>query len=265
MQTGWNWTSQFGDNANQIIRRHLLIFALLFSLAWHFFSICSFRVFVGRAPVTAESYTDISFIGAILQDEPVLLESGEGTAERDAESGRIERAIPAGDILRPDAADYNYLEKPVFAADFDVIEELSNKVKGIEELTGKKQFAQKFFDYVKVSYKARPFEIEGPARFREIIYKPALPDRLRWDEGLGVNLNRLGNSFKMELKFWVTAEGNVEMVERVSSSGHPTIDLVGMRYLKGWRFAPLTAAKEEDDERWGVIKLDLNLVKAPVE
>ena len=116
-------------------------------------------------------------------------------------------------------------------------------------------------DIIQVSYKAYPSQIKGPVRFREIIYKPELPTYLRWDEELGVDLDRLGESFEMELKFWVSVEGKVELVERVSSSGHPTVDLVGIRYLKGWQFAPLAAGSSRD-EQWGIVTLNFSLKKA---
>ncbi|MFH0772500.1 MAG: energy transducer TonB [Candidatus Omnitrophota bacterium] len=211
-----------------------------------------------------EPRADIFFIGAILQDEAVSPDNRLSEIKPSPGIEKINKNIPAFGILSAEDENHSYLEKPVFMTDFDALEELSDKAGSADKLTGAKQFAQRFFDDVKVSYKALPFEIKGPVKFREIIYRPDLPDNLRWDEGLGVDLNRLGNSFEMELKFWVSAEGNVEMIERISSSGHPTIDLTGMRYLKGWRFAPLTSVKK-NDEQWGVVKLTLNLVKVAVE
>jgi TonB family protein len=78
---------------------------------------------------------------------------------------------------------------------------------------------------------------------------------------LGVDLQGLGDSFEVGLRFSVSPEGKVESVERISSSGHPTVDIVAMRYLKGWQFAPLKAGADGGRQR-GTIKLNLKLEKA---
>jgi TonB family protein len=76
-----------------------------------------------------------------------------------------------------------------------------------------------------------------------------------------VDLQGLGDSFEVGLKFWVSPEGKVESVERVASSGHPTVDIVAMRYLKGWQFVPVKAG-EDYEKQWGAVKLSLKLEKA---
>jgi len=56
----------------------------------------------------------------------------------------------------------------------------------------------------------------------------------------------------LQFKFWVTSEGKVVSLEILMSSGDPTVDLIGMRYLRQWQFSP----KEEETE-WGIASFSL--------
>ena len=76
-----------------------------------------------------------------------------------------------------------------------------------------------------------------------------------------MDLQGLGDSFEVGLRFSVSPEGKVESVERISSSGHPTVDIVAMRYLKGWQFAPVKAGTD-GGKQIGTIRLNLKLEKA---
>ncbi|KPK38421.1 MAG: hypothetical protein AMJ78_10030 [Omnitrophica WOR_2 bacterium SM23_29] len=203
--------------------------------------------------------SNVTFLGGILDEESISIHE-----RPDEIVGRTEinrQPQPAiYDVLIARNADIKYIGGPIFKSEFDMLKEKEVKLTAIGELTGMKQIPQRQFDKVKVSYKTYPLQVKGPVRFREVVYRPKLPNYLRWDEELGVDLDRLGDSFEMELKFWVSPEGRVEFVERVSSSGHPTVDLVGIRYLKGWQFAPLVVG-ESKDEQWGIVKLNFNLTK----
>jgi len=234
------------------------VYALLVSVLLHLFSIYSVKIHVGPALINKGVSSNIFFLGSILEEGPVRAGKVYAKAASDLEAGR-KRYLELSEVLASENADITNDEKPIFTADFDVLKEIEAKLPS-EEITGAKQMPQRPSDVIKVSYKAYPSQIKGPVRFREVVYKPDLPSYLRWDEGLGVDLDRLGESFEMELKFRVSAEGKVELVERVSSSGHPTVDLVGIRYLKGWQFAPLAAGGSRD-EQWGVVTLNFSLRK----
>ena len=72
---------------------------------------------------------------------------------------------------------------------------------------------------------------------REVIYKPKKPALPAWIDAT--------SSFKLELEFIVSAEGEVKEVIPAISSGNPEVDLIGIRYLKNWRFAPLASGLEQ--------------------
>ena len=259
MQERGNPAGEYSHDTGRRIARYAFVYALLVSVLLHLFSIYSVRIYVKPAAINKGASSNISFLGSILEEGPIVAGKIAGKSVSDTGIGR-KRSLELSEVLAAENADVTNEEKPVFAADFDILEEIKTKAAS-EETTGAKQMPQRTPDIIKVSYKAYPSQIKGPVRFREIVYKPDLPSYLRWDEELGVDLDRLGESFEMELKFRVSAEGKVELVERVSSSGHPTVDLVGIRYLKGWQFAPLTAGGSKE-EQWGVVTLNFSLRKA---
>ncbi|MBI3990571.1 MAG: energy transducer TonB, partial [Candidatus Omnitrophica bacterium] len=99
--------------------------------------------------------------------------------------------------------------------------------------------------------KAPELEIEGPAKERVVLYKPPLPPYPKWAEMAGLD-------FDLVLKFMVNQKGEVKLVETLISSGYPQVDTLGLRYLKNWRFNPLSS---EDDKagQWGKIKIKFRL------
>lgn len=269
MQERGNSTGEYSHDTGRRITRCAFIhsalvrkgwvYALLVSVLLHLFSIYSVGIYVKPAAINKGASSSISFLGSILEEGPIQAGKIAGKTILDTGIGRNRSLEVSGDLAAKNA-DITNEEKPVWTADFDISEEIKTKAAS-EEITGAKQVPQRTSDIIKVSYKAHPLQIKGPVRFREVVYKPDLPSYLRWDEELGVDLDRLGEFFEMELKFWVSAEGKVELVERVSSSGHPTVDLVGIRYLKGWQFVPLTAGGSRE-EQWGVATLNFSLRKA---
>ena len=270
MQESGNTAGQHSYDTSEITARHAFALALVASLVWHIFWFSSVKIFVSAPAVTDRSGSTVSFIGSILEDSPILSVKASVGAASDAEIRRLQDLAPLSRDLAPLSRDLALFfekdlvlegsglsgnEKLASVSDFDILKEMDAKYSA-DTAVGAKQIPEKPFDKIMVSYKTYPSETAGPARFREVIYKPELPAYLRWDEGLGVDLDRLGNIFSIELKFWVSPEGKVESIERLSSSGHPTVDLVGMRYLKGWQFAP------HKERQWGIVKLNFSLSKA---
>ena len=86
--------------------------------------------------------------------------------------------------------------------------------------------------------------ISGPVSDREVIYKPEEPELPGWVDA--------SSSFKLEFEFFVSVQGEVKRVIPVVSSGNAEVDLMGMRYLKNWKFAPL--AQNLDSEQKGRAK-----------
>lgn len=258
MQERGNIAGEHSYDTGRGIARYAFIYALLVSVLLHLFSIYSVRIYVKPAVLNKGTFSSVSFLGSILGEGPVRAGKVTGKAASEAAVGH-ERSLAAAEALAAENAKVADKDRPVFVTDFDMFKELESKP-ATGEITGEKQIPRKAADKIMVSYKAHPSQIRGPARFREVIYKPELPSYLRWDEELGVDLDRLGDSFEMEFKFWVSPEGKVELVERVSSSGHPTVDLVGMRYLKGWQFAPIASGASKDAQ-WGAVTLNFSLRK----
>lgn len=230
-------------------------YALVASIVLHLFSIGAVNIYIAPDKINRNVSYGVSFLGAILEEpvearkkDPIVLNEGRVSLPFTA---KIE--IPMSENL-----DIRVKEKTVFIKDFDMLKEKESRSITAEEFTGLTPQPQRIYDKIKFSYKAYPSQMKGPVRFREVIYKPELPAYLKWNEELGVDMDRLGNSFGMELKFWVSREGKVGLVERISSSGHTTIDLVGMRYIKGWQFAPASGNGSQDEE-WGLVRLSFNL------
>ena len=263
MQESGNTAGQHSYDTSEITARHAFALALVASLVWHIFWFSSVKISVSAPAVADRSGSTVSFIGSILEDSPILSVKASVGAASDAEIRRLQDLAPLSrdpalffeKDLVIEGRRLSGNEKLASISDFDILKEMDAKYSA-DTAVGAKQIPEKPFDKIMVSYKTYPSETAGPARFREVIYKPELPAYLRWDEGLGVDLDRLGNIFSIELKFWVSPEGKVESIERLSSSGHPTVDLVGMRYLKGWQFAP------HKERQWGIVKLNFSLSKA---
>lgn len=260
MQERGDFAGEYSYNTSQGIGRYIFGLALAASLIWHLFWIFSVKIFLTPSAFNRPS-SDVTFLGAILDEKMIFAYESKRPAEVIG-GAEIKRPplLEMTDVFAPRNTGINYIEGPAFKSKFDMLKEKEIKLATKGELTGIKQIPFKAFDKVRISYKGYPLQIRGPVRFREVVYKPDLPKYLRWDEELGIDLDRLGDSFDMELKFWVSPEGKVELVERISSSGHPTVDLVGIRYLKGWQFAPL-AAGESKEEQWGIVKLNFSLRK----
>jgi len=259
MQKSGNTAGQHSYDTGEIAGRHIFALALAASLAWHLFWISSLKISVSAPVLANRPESVVSFIGSILEEGPVSPAPGPGRDAADAGIVRLQE-IASGTETARESAVQGGAGKVESVSVLDVLKEMEEKSPAGAEVDAK-QVPEKPFDEIKVAYKTYPSEIEGPARFRDVMYKPELPTRLRWDESLGVDLDRLGNKFSVKLKFLVSPEGKVGSVERVSSSGHPTVDIIAMRYLKEWQFAPLKAAGSRE-EQWGTVILNFSLNKA---
>lgn len=83
--------------------------------------------------------------------------------------------------------------------------------------------------------------IRGAISGREVIYRPKKPRLPAWIDTT--------SPFKMELEFIVSHQGEVKKVTPIVSSGNVDVDLLGIRYLKGWRFAQLPQVSNEETGR----------------
>jgi len=86
--------------------------------------------------------------------------------------------------------------------------------------------------------KTESLKLEGPAASRVLYYRPPDPKLPRW-----IDPHETGSNLK--LRFWVSPRGKVVGIEKVTSSGEPMLDMIGMRYLRRWQFNPKTTEQEE--------------------
>lgn len=254
MQEIRDTAGKYSYDAGKLTARGIVSVAVAASVLWHILLLSTFKLSVRPGgPEIAGQYPKVAFVGSILEDNPKV---SYAAGEKAAKIRKLAvAAIPAEDGYVPGA---NGRIPPL--SKVDPSGEIGSAAP-YASVTGERAMPIQPFDKVMVRYKTYPSDIEGPARFREVIYKPELPTFLRWDESLGVDLQGLGDSFEVGLRFSVSPEGKVESVERVSSSGHPTVDIVAIRYLKGWQFAPIKAGTDGGKQR-GTIKLNLKLEKA---
>ena len=91
-------------------------------------------------------------------------------------------------------------------------------------------------------------EISGSASEREVIYRPRKPKLPSWIAASA--------PFNLELEFYVSTQGEINRVIPVVSSGNAEVDLLAVRYLKSWKFAPL--AQPLHGEQKGKIKFIFN-------
>lgn len=221
--------------------------ALLISFLWHMTCIAAVNVVVLPGKFKVRELTSVSFLGPILEktaldimmaNKPVAITTN---YENDLRAGRPARDIK-GENFQPADIVKNSINKraddkmsTALRMPFREVKDIPNIVKDLNKPPARPSTAKEN-------------NISGPVSGREIFYrppKPTLPERI------GGNM-----PFSLELKFFVTAQGDVKEVIPVVSSGNAEIDLLGIRYLKGWKFAVANtiAGKEE----WGRIKVVLS-------
>lgn len=82
-------------------------------------------------------------------------------------------------------------------------------------------------------------DIEGPVTERKILSKPPLPK---------VNTE---HTIQIKLKFWVTPNGIVDQIIPVER-GDTKLESAAIRYLKNWRFDPLSPHLKQN-RQWGIL------------
>lgn len=82
---------------------------------------------------------------------------------------------------------------------------------------------------------------------RSVLVKPELPEYPEWAK-------ELGTDFEVELRFLVLPDGTIGTVDKVTSSGYPELDEIGVRYIRKWKFMALPDNAVQDVQ-WASIKL----------
>ena len=68
---------------------------------------------------------------------------------------------------------------------------------------------------------------------RGVMFKPDLPPCPEWAK-------ELSGGFEIELRFLILPDGTVGGVENITSSGYIELDEIGVRYIRRWKFVPLS-------------------------
>jgi len=207
--------------------------ALFLSVLWHFFWISSITVVNFPDKVHYPRFADISFMGTLL-DEPSF--------EVHVTQGSTTRSAPVFFQKRITQFSVRQFPREHF---------LKTSLPSTEELWGE---PGEFFGLKKknpsllgpreTSSKDKTPHLEGPAAERVLYYQPEMPPLPKW-----VDASEIDSDLKV--RFWISPRGEVVNVEKLISSGNATLDLIGMRYLRGWRFN----LKSTNEVEWGMVTL----------
>jgi hypothetical protein len=85
--------------------------------------------------------------------------------------------------------------------------------------------------------KTKLFSLDGREATRRIVWEPALPLYPAWAE-------KQGREFVLKLKLLVTADGIIETVQVLRSSGSVEIDDISARHMRGLRLEKIEFPKE---------------------
>lgn len=216
--------------------------AFFLSTLWHLFWMSSITIVSLPQPLQYPRFSGISFLGALL-DEPSFevhvtqkpfLHTQAALPQRGiGRAGLYEFPGRTPDLLK---ADFHFSEKA-----WDISTEfLGFKKKNPLVLSRKEELE-----------KTEAPLLEGPAALRVLYYQPQIPELPKWIDPREVRSS-------LELRFWISPRGKVVSVEKFTSTGDPTLDLIGMRHLRRWQFNP----KPTDREEWGTVTLHFSLPQA---
>lgn len=212
------------------------------SLLWHLLWTILITVVVLPVEFSLKGFPVVSFLGPILEDKffnEIMEEKPLDILPFKDEAVKVTVDLP--EIVNPDNITTEVQKEKI-----DVSYGL-NRHKEIP--------AYREVELDKKLYETQLIEVTGPARYREILYKPILPEYPEWAEEMGMD-------FDIDVRFSVSQEGEVKNVSILTSSGEPQVDLLGAAYLKRWRFVSLSKDASKKEE-WGIIKIHFRLKKGP--
>lgn len=226
--------------------------AFIVSFVWHIAVIASVNIVVLPSKFTVREFVPIAFLGPILEKRALdIMIAGKPSASatnyksdlKDVSEVRDVKneAFRISDAVRDDIS--KRAEKKMNAALSMPFREAKDLPRPAAARSAKKMPPEP------AGSGAKGMGISGPLADREVFYKPAKPTVPEWVSSSA--------SYSMELKFFVTAQGDVKEVIPVVSSGNAEIDLLGIRYLKEWRFTPIAEGNSSSggEDEWGRIKM----------
>lgn len=206
--------------------------ALIASFVFHAALIIAVNIVVLPTKFKVRKFTSISFLGPILEKRAldIRMANKAGSAatnyESDLKGGREIHDVKSEvfqvlDIVKKDInARTEKRMNRAFSMPFREAKDIPAAARNVKKVSRGKGMAAK-----------KDTGISGPLAAREVFYRPVKPVVPGW-----ISSN---TPFNLELKFFVTAQGDVKEVIPVVSSGNAEIDILGIRYLKEWKFTPL--------------------------
>lgn len=221
-----------------------IIIALAISFLWHIIAISAVNIVVLPCGYKMRELTAVSFLGPILEKTALdIMMANKPVAVRTEYEDNVEilpdRRAWLKEAPAPGATRMNIAKKSeermggLLRASFREAKEVPPFTRPLKEL--KRAVTQK------------EGEISGAAASREVFYRPETPRVPRSISDAA--------PFNMELKFSVSAQGDIREVIPVVSSGNADVDLIGIRYLKSWKFTPLGSGAR--NEQWGMARISL--------
>lgn len=214
--------------------------ALIISFFWHLFCFFAVTIIIAPVDIRQRKLSDISFIGAILDEDSFHREFRDRHGRSDIGRPKLNRFLsPAKEeITRPRLEKYADREHLLKAKPYKFsIDEILETEKKLPAEMRKEPLSESA---------DRDFTIEGQARERGVLFRPPSPDY----QGLisASQEDIIGEYYKVSLRIIIAADGEVKTVEKLTSSGYPEIDLLAIRYVKKWSFAPLSPDKPQQDQ-----------------
>lgn len=217
-----------------MLGKNIFNIALSCSLIWHLLGVQVVGI-LWPVDLVKPNFATINFWGPIL--ESPSLNSGWLDVESAAESRKNRKLPSKADKVTTEltqVVSFNELEKETLP-----LSELSEKAT-----------PEVFLDIPTQDKFLVKETIEGQLK-RSVLIKPELPEYPKWAK-------ELDTDFEIKLKFLILPDGTVGVVEKITSSGYPELDELGMRYIRRWKFLSLPAEAVQE-EQWVIIKLFFKL------
>jgi TonB family protein len=208
--------------------------SLLISLFWHVVWLSVVSIVAVPTGLHMAKYTDVYFLGPVLEKTAFELMAGESPI-------RTETLY-----MRPVLPHYTFeveIEPPMQHYASPALESGSSSMYHVslaDILRESKATVPYFFK--ETSFIATYTEVDSPLEGRMVLFKPEELPRIP----LWVTQER--QRFKIELEFTVSPAGTVKEVKPIVSSGYPKVDVIGMEYIKKWRFDVLGPAEKQNDQ-----------------
>ncbi|MBU4375854.1 MAG: hypothetical protein KKD29_00055 [Candidatus Omnitrophica bacterium] len=219
--------------------------ALAISVLWHIVAISAVNIVALPGGYKMRELTAISFLGPILEktaldimmaNKPVAVRTDYEVNNKIAPEIRTwMKEVPVQDKAAMDMAK---------KSEEKIGESLGISFRETKEVPAFTRHPKKS----KRAARQKEGEISGDVASREVFYKPEKPRVPEPISGAA--------PFNMELKFSVSPQGDVQEIIPLVSSGNADADLLGIRYLKNWKFTPLGTSTQ--NEQWGVARIVLS-------